>query len=90
MPLKIKNHTYYRLLTNLASFDLSFEALFLCMTFVFASLSIMVETFFNNSCASALSLVALSFLMKVRVVFAWYLFLKYLAWLVLILFNADL
>ena len=65
-------------------------ALFLWMIFFFASLSIMDVTVFNSSVASLLSVVCFNFLIKVRVVLCWYLFLNLLALLDLILFNADL
>jgi hypothetical protein len=60
------------------------------MTFFLASLSNMEETFLYNSIASTLSVAAFSLLMKVRVVLAWYLFLKRFTSLARILFRADL
>ena len=50
----------------------------------------MEETFLYNSIASTLSVAALSLLMKVLVVLAWYLFLKRFTSLARILFRADL
>ena len=81
---------YFNALTNLVSFDLLFDALFLCITFFLAKRSSIEITLVSNSLASDLVVVPLNFLMAFLVVFAWYLLRKRFAALERILFNDDL
>ena len=88
---EFKNSLYYfKPLTNLVSFDLLFDALFLCITFFLAKRSSIEITLFKSSLASTLVVVPLNFLMAFLVVLAWYLLRKRFAALDLILFNDDL
>lgn len=59
---------YQRLFTWLYSPDLRFAALFLCITFFFASLSSIEVTRGNNSTAVSFSVVLRNFLTALRVV----------------------
>jgi len=74
----------------LANFDLLLDAFFLWITFFLAKRSSMDVTRGNNSFASSGEVVFLNFLIALRVVFAWYRFLKRLAALDRILLIADL
>ena len=78
------------MLTNLLSFDLLFEALFLWITFFLAKRSSIDITLDKSGCASALLVVPLNLLIAFLVVLAWYLLRKRFAALDLILFNDDL
>jgi hypothetical protein len=60
----------YKLFTRFAIPDFRFEALFLWMTPILASLSSIEETFGSNATASALSLLERIFFSALRVVFA--------------------
>lgn len=81
---------YFKALTNLVSFDLLLEALFLWITFFFAKRSSIEITLTNNGAASVLLVVPLNFFMAFLVVLAWYLLRKRFAALERILFNDDL
>src|ERR1700744_458888 len=81
---------YFKPFTNLVSFDLLFEALFLWITFFLARRSSIEITLPSNSLASALVVEPLNFLMAFLVVFAWYLLRKRFAALALILLIDDL
>jgi hypothetical protein len=81
---------YASLFTNLVSFDLLFEALFLWITFFLAKRSSIEITLVKSSLASALVVVPLNFFIAFLVVFAWYLLRKRFAALERILFNDDL
>ena len=83
-------YAYAKPLTNLVSFDLLFEALFLWITFFLAKRSSIEITLDNKGAASALTVVLLNLLMAFLVVFAWYLLRKRFAALLLILFMDDL
>ena len=61
---------YANVFTNLVSFDLLFDALFLWITFFLAKRSSMEITLGNNSAASALTVVPRNFLIAFLVVFA--------------------
>jgi hypothetical protein len=78
------------LFTNLVSFDLLFEALFLWITFFLAKRSSIEITFDKSGVAVALSAEPLNFLIAFLVVLAWYLLRKRFAAFDLILFNDDL
>jgi len=81
---------YFRPLTNLVSFDLLFEALFLWITFFLAKRSSIEITLVKSGAASALVAVSLNFLIAFLVVLAWYLLRRRFAAFALILFNDDL
>ena len=78
------------MLTNLLSFDLLFEALFLWITFFLAKRSSIDITLDKSGAASALLVVPLNLLIAFLVVLAWYLLRKRFAALDLILFIDDL
>jgi hypothetical protein len=63
-------YAYAKLLTNLVSFDLLFEALFLWITFFLAKRSSIEITLDNKGAASALAVVLLNLLMAFLVVLA--------------------
>ena len=86
----IKSWDYFKPLTNLVSFDLLFEALFLWITFFLAKRSSIEITFAKSGVASALVAVPLNFLMAFLVVLAWYLLRRRFAAFALILFIDDL
>jgi hypothetical protein len=81
---------YASLFTNLVSFDLLFEALFLWITFFLAKRSSIEITLVKSSLASALVVVPLNFFIAFLVVFAWYLLRKRFAAFERILFKDDL
>jgi hypothetical protein len=81
---------YFKVLTNFVSFDLLFEALFLCITFFLAKRSSMETTLTKSAAASCLVVVPLNFLIAFLVVLAWYLLRKRFAALARILFIDDL
>ncbi len=81
---------YFKPFTNFVSFDLLFEALFLCITFFLAKRSSIEITFVKSTAASAFVVVPLNFLMAFLVVLAWYLLRRRFAAFALILFNDDL
>lgn len=60
----------YNLLTYKANFDFKLEALLSWITFFFANLSNIAETFGNNSTATAFSVVLRNFFTAFLVVFA--------------------
>jgi len=64
-------YAYAKPLTNLVSFDLLFEALFLWITFFLAKRSSIEITFDNNGVASDFDVVLLNLLIALRVVLAW-------------------
>jgi len=68
---KISVSNYFKPLTNLVSFDLLFEALFLWITFFLAKRSSIEITLVKSGAASALVVVSLNFLIAFLVVFAW-------------------
>jgi hypothetical protein len=86
----IKSWDYFKPLTNLVSFDLLFEALFLWITFFLAKRSSIEITLAKSGVASALVAVPLNFLMAFLVVLAWYLLRRRFAAFALILFIDDL
>jgi len=81
---------YFRLFTNLVSFDLLFDALFLWITFFLAKRSSIEITVAKSGVASALVAVPRNFLIALRVVFAWYLLRRRFAAFALILLIDDL
>jgi len=81
---------YFRPLTNLVSFDLLFEALFLWITFFLAKRSSIEITLVKSGAASAFVAVSLNFLIAFLVVLAWYLLRRRFAAFALILFIDDL
>jgi len=87
---RIKYLDYFKPLTNLVSFDLLFDALFLWITFFLAKRSSIEITFVKSTVASALVVVPLNFLIAFLVVLAWYLLRRRFAAFALILFIDDL
>ncbi|GAB3918780.1 hypothetical protein GCM10028826_39060 [Mucilaginibacter boryungensis] len=61
---------YFKPFTNFVSFDLLFEALFLCITFFLAKRSSIEITFDKSGAAVALSVEPLNFLIAFLVVLA--------------------
>ena len=90
VPLTSFKRLYYRLFTFTCKPDFKFAALFLWITFLFANLSIMLNTEGINLVASAFASTSRSPRIALRVVLCWYLLRSLVASFDLIHFNADL